>query len=139
MLGGFENWIFYLSSLIYKSILHLVFFLFITEKCSSDSLSTGAAVALSCAITFLLSVTITAIITFIITYMFVKKTFEGNKRGMSAQEPSSQSCTNPIAIYDTVRPPSHTNKDIKLQQNPAYGTSDQMIMDNNPVYQSYKN
>ena len=55
------------------------------------------------------------------------------------QQFSSQSCTNPITIYDTVQPPSHTSEDIKLQQNPAYGTSDQIIMDNNPAYKSYKN
>jgi len=71
--------------------------------------------------------------------MFVKKAFKGNMQGMSLQKLSSQPCTNPIAIYDTVQPSSHTSEDIKLQQNPAYGRSDQMIMDNNPAYQSYKN
>ena len=54
------------------------------------------------------------------------------------QESSVQSCTNPTVIYDTVQPPSHNTEDIKLQQNPAYGTSDKVIMDNNPAYESYQ-
>ena len=53
------------------------------ENCSSDSLSTGAAVALSCTLTFLLSVTTTAIITFIIIYMCVKNKFERKTKANS--------------------------------------------------------
>ena len=37
-------------------------------------------------------------------------------------------------LYETIRPSSHVNEDIKLQPNPAYGRSDKVVMDNNPSY-----
>ena len=41
-------------------------------------------------------------------------------------------------LYEVVSSPSHTTVDIKLQQNPAYATSDKVIMDDNPAYRPLK-
>jgi len=81
-------------------------------------------------VTFILSVTVTAIITFIATYICVKRIFE------NADKPNNQDKTS----YEEVSLPSHTitKNDLELQPNPAYGTSDKVIMDTNPAYESYK-
>ena len=41
-------------------------------------------------------------------------------------------------LYETLSPPSHAAEDMKLQPNPAYSTSDKVVMDNNPAYQLLK-
>jgi len=38
-------------------------------------------------------------------------------------------------LHEQVSSPSHTTNDVELQQNPAYATSDKVIMDDNPAYQ----
>ena len=41
-------------------------------------------------------------------------------------------------LYEPVSSPNHSTNDIELQQNPAYGTSDKVIMDGNPAYRPLK-
>ncbi|XP_065897604.1 mucin-17-like isoform X2 [Dysidea avara] len=41
-------------------------------------------------------------------------------------------------LYEPVSSPSYTANDIELQQNPAYATSDKVIMDDNPAYKALK-
>ena len=43
-------------------------------------------------------------------------------------------------LYEEVCLPSHTvtKNDLELQSNPAYGTSDKVVMDTNPAYVSCK-
>ena len=42
-------------------------------------------------------------------------------------------------LYEPVSsPPSHATNNMKLQPNPAYGTSGKVNMDKNPAYESYK-
>ena len=44
------------------------------------------------------------------------------------------------ALYEQVSLPSHTvtKDDLELQPNPAYGASNNVVMDTNPAYESYK-
>ena len=41
-----------------------------------------------------------------------------------------------MPVYETVNTPAITKSDVKLQANPAYGTSGGVVMDGNPAYQS---
>ena len=41
-------------------------------------------------------------------------------------------------LYEPVSSPSHITNDMELQQNPAYGTSGKVVMDDNPAYESCK-
>ena len=110
-------------------------------KSSSDSISTGAAVALSCTLTFLLSVTTTAIITFIITYMFVKK----RKIQEKAVQPSV--CINPGGVYEPMSLSSRIPTINHMESDPAYCRSElqqnpdcdanQNIMENDPAYEGH--
>ena len=87
----------------------------------SSSLSTGAAVAIGCVITLLVSVTVTAIVTFAISYMLMKR-----KIKVTLQDNINE--------YEKV---THTSKkDVELQQNPAYVTASEVIINTNPVYES---
>ncbi|XP_065897249.1 uncharacterized protein [Dysidea avara] len=98
-----------------------------TDKCPSDShsLSTGAAVALSCSLTFLLSVTTTAIITFIITYMFVKK--------RKVQECTVKSFTN-----RELDPAYSRGQRLELHQNPDHGANKNVVAaENDPAYEGH--
>ena len=85
-------------------------------------------------VTFILTLIATAVVTFIVTYLCIKKSFE---KAQKANDPSPQE----KVVYEQVGLPSHTitKNDLKLQPNPACGTSHRMIVvDNNPVYDSYK-
>ena len=93
-----------------------------------DSLPCETTTAIACAATFILTLTVSVIITSIVTYVIAKR-----KHGKMLQE-----TTGKHPLYETVNPPSHTTNDMELQQNPAYVTSDKVIMDNNPAYESYK-
>ena len=87
--------------------------------------------------TFIVTLTVTAIITFIVTYFCVKTAQE---EGFNAHDLSKKSPQAKI-LYEEVHIPSHTDSsknDFELQPNPAYGTSDEVIMDTNPAYASYK-
>ena len=101
----------------------------------NSGLSTGAAVVITFAVTFIVSVTATAIITFIVTYVCVKRTFEKANIHTSI-EPSSQD----KVLYEQVGPSNKivTKNDLELQPNPAYGTSCKVTMDTNPAYESCK-
>ena len=92
----------------------------------SSSLSTGAAVAIGCVITLLVSVTVTAIVTAVIMYTLMKR----------KNENTPQDNINKV-LYEEVTSSSHTSKnDVELQQNPAYGTGSEVVMDTNPAYES---
>ena len=100
----------------------------------SDSLSTGAVVAITFIVTFIITLTAIAIVTFIVAYMIcVKRKFESafNHNNQSSQEK---------VLYEQVSPTSQaiTKNDLELQQNPAYGTSHKVTMDTNPAYESCK-
>ena len=41
-----------------------------------------------------------------------------------------------MPVYETVNTPAITKSDMKLQANPAYGTSCGVVMDDYPAYQS---
>ena len=107
--------------------------MYLSKNSGSDSLSSGAAATITFAVTFIITLTATAIVTFIVTYICVKKQYESpnNNQQQSPQEK---------ALYEQVCLPSHTvtKNDVELQPNPAYGTSDQVIMDTNPAYESCK-
>ena len=119
---------------------------FSQDKCSSDShsLSTGAAVALSCSLTFLLSVTTTAIITFIITYMFVKKrkvqerVIQSFTNRGGTYEPTSSSNRLPTANHIELDPAYSRGKRLELHQNPDYGANKNVIVvENDPAYEGH--
>ena len=103
------------------------------DNSESDSLPTGAVVAVACIVIFIVSVTTTAVITFIVTYVCVKRKFEymSNPKHQSTQEK---------VLYEQVKSPSSTitKNDLELQPNPAYGTSYKVTMDTTPVYESCK-
>ena len=101
----------------------------------NSGISTGAAVVITFAVTFIVSVTATAIITFIMAYVCVKRTFE-KANIHSYIEPSSQE----KVLYEQVGPSSHTitRSNVELQPNPAYGTSCKVALDTNPAYESCK-
>ena len=90
-----------------------------------DSLSCGVTIAIACGVTFILTLTVSVIITIIVTYTIVKKK-------------DVQATTGKHSLYETVHPPSSTTSNMELQLNPAYATSDKVIMDNNPAYVNYK-
>ena len=43
-----------------------------------------------------------------------------------------------MPLYETVITPAITKTDVKLEANPAYGTSDRVAMNDNPAYLSCK-
>ena len=107
----------------------------LSKNSGSDSLSSGAAATITFAVTFIITLTATAIVTFVVTYICcVKKQYESpnNNQLQSPQEEK--------VLYEQVSLPSHTvtKNDVELQPNPAYGTSDKVIMDTNPAYESCK-
>ena len=101
----------------------------------SNSLSIGAAVAITCVITFIVTLIATAIITFVVTYFFVKQKFAGITQDTISKQPTVTSNT---LLYEPVDPPSQIRNTagLEIQPNPAYGTSHEVIMDDNPAYES---
>ena len=96
------------------------------------SLSTEAAVAITFVITFILTLIIATTITSKITHICVKRKFEKILRDFT---------NNKAIVYEQVGPSNNnifTEKDLELQPNSAYGTSQEVIMDSNPAYESYK-
>ena len=91
----------------------------------TSSLSTGAAVAIGCVITLLVSVTVTAIVTAVIMYLLMRRNIESTPHN---------NINN--ASYKEVTSPSHTSEnDVEFQQNPAYGTGSEVVIDTNPAYE----
>ena len=98
-----------------------------------DSLSSEAAVAITFVLTFIFTLIVTAVITFTVTYICVKCKF---KKLLQDLKDNQQ---NKAAFYESVGPSSQTiTKDMALQPNPAYGTSQKVVMDTNPAYESSK-
>ena len=89
---------------------------------------TAVAVTITFAVTFILTLTVTVIVTFVVTYVCVKRKFT------NAYNPNNQSPQEKV-LYEQV---GHTisKNDLKLQPNPAYGTSHKVIIDTNPAYDS---
>ena len=98
----------------------------------SDSLSTGAVATITFTLTFIITLTVTAIVTFIVAYYCVKKKKFGIELKPNNQPPQE------TGLYELVDPSNKTStkEDFELQPNPAYGTSDKVIMDTNPAYES---
>ena len=116
------------------SIYHMWFNVYVT---GNSGLSTGSAVPIASAVTFIITLTATAIITFIATYVCVKRTLDkANTHNHKHQSPGSQA----EVLYEQVCLPSSTiiKNDFELQPNPAYGTSHKVTMDTNPAYESCK-
>ena len=85
--------------------------------------------------TFIVSVTATAIFTFIVAYVCVKRIFEKANNTHNLNKPMPQE----KELYEQVCIPSNiTKNDLELQPNPAYGTSDKVITDTNPAYETCK-
>ena len=59
--------------------------------------------------------------------MCVKNKFERKTKG----NPTAQSSTNPVELYEAV---TLSTNDMKVQPNPAYGTSQNMELQQNPAY-----
>ena len=89
-------------------------------SCLLDLQSFGTTTIIACAVTFILTLTISVIVTFIVTCMFVKR-----KNHTTATD----------SLYDTVLP--STNR-VEFHSNPAYGKSDKVVMDKNPAYDNYE-
>ena len=106
------------------------------ERLENSGLSTGVAVVITFAVTFIVSVTATAIITFSVVYVCVKRTLEKTINTHNPNDPIPQG----KVLYEEVCLPSHTvtKNDLELQPNPAYGTSHKVVMDANPAYESCK-
>ena len=107
------------------------------ERLEDSGLSTGVAVVITFAVTFIVSVTATAIITFIVAYVCVKRTLEKTiANNTTHNDPIPQE----KVLYEEVCLPSHTvtKNDLELQPNPAYGTSNEVVMDANPTHESCK-
>ena len=91
------------------------------EMLDDSGLSTGAAVAITLVVTFIVSVAVTAIITFIVTHVYVKKKFILSTTYQLPQEKEQVRLpTSPI-----------TKSDLKLQPNPAYNASHKVAVDTN--------
>ena len=102
-----------------------------------DSLSTGAAIAITFVTTFILTLIIATIITFIVTYICVKQKFEKILQDQKVQDKQQ----NKTVFYEEMGLPSHTDtimNNFELQPNPAYGTCHEVTMDTNPAYESCK-
>ena len=102
-------------------------------SCTSESDSTGTIIAVTCIVTFLISVTAATFITFIVTYyVCVKRRFHNPKH----QQPHEQE----KVLYEEVSSPTHTigKDDLEMRKSPAYGSSSKKVMDTNPVYESCK-
>ena len=95
----------------------------------SSTSSDGAAIAIACIVSVLVSATIATIITFAITYTLMKKKNE-----------STPQDTSDKVLYEQVHSPSPsiTKNDPQCQKNPAYDVGGKVIMDTNPAYESYK-
>ena len=100
-------------------------------------------------VTFIITLTATAIVTFMVTCVCVKRQYESPNNKQSPQEENPNNNQSPQqekvlneekALYEPVSLPSHivTKEDLELQPNPAYGTSNNVVMDTNPAYESYK-
>ncbi|XP_065890845.1 uncharacterized protein [Dysidea avara] len=101
------------------------------SQSDSSSLSTGVAVAVTFTITFIITLTVSVVITFLITFVIVKRKFEKIYK-------TTHQSTQQMPLYETVITPAITKSDVKLEANPAYGTSDRVAMNDNPAYLSCK-
>ena len=103
-------------------------------------LSTGVAVAITFAMTFIVSVTATAIITFIVAHVCVKRLEKttANNTTHYTNDPILQEKT--YALYEEMCLPSPTvtKNDLELQPDPAYGTNHKVVIDTDHVYEIYE-
>ena len=108
-----------------------------SDNSGSDSLPTGAAVAITFAVTFILTLTVTAIVTFVMTCVCVKRIYESTNNVCNSNDMSPQ---EEKMLYAQVDPPCNrtTKNYLELQPNPAYGTSHKVTMDTNPAYETCK-
>ena len=138
----------YLIKIIYFCIVFDVYYMYIiyiytgshndksdtieSDNSGLDSLSTGVAIIITNAVTFILTLTATAIITFIIAYFCVKRRFVNPK-------PQYQSPQEKV-LCEQVNSPSHTSSkdDLESQSDPAYDTSHEVIKVTNAVYENCK-
>ena len=97
----------------------------------SDELSTEAVATITFVLTFIITLTVTAIVTFVVMYVYVKKQYE---RANTSQLPQKKVLYEEVSLHSR----TVTKDDLKLQPNPAYGTSCEVVMDTNPVYESCK-
>ena len=108
--------------------------LFLTKADESDDeLSTGAAVAISIVVTFIIILVVTALISVIITSLYYKHLF---KKSLIRQEGDSHALTEDIKSNDPAAYAT-TRANITMDTNPAYGTATTIKMDTNPAYASY--
>ena len=99
------------------------------EDSDSDSLSDGAVIAIICVMIILI-----VMIIFVVGCIFFKRKFSGMPQDTTSEVPNAVIYEEPVCIS------SHTSNkaDVKLQPNPAYGTSHSVVMDINPAYESCK-
>ncbi|XP_065910292.1 uncharacterized protein [Dysidea avara] len=90
-----------------------------TTSFDDDSLSNGAIIAIACVVTFILTLIVSVIITFIVTYTTVKRKYDKILEDTTGKQ----------LIAST----NHNFDEVELQQNPAYGTTNTMEMDNDYV------
>ena len=95
------------------------------DSASCSDCNIGTAVAITCGITFIVTLTATTIVTFLVTCIIVKK-FTNIPQDTNGKQPTAK--INPIIYEET---------DMELQPNPAYGRSHNVAMDTNPAYESY--
>ena len=103
-----------------------------SDNSGLDSLSTGVAITITNAATFILTLSVTAIITFIIAYFCVKRRFVNPKsQYLSPQEE---------VLCEQANSPNHiiSKDDLELQPDPAYGTGHEVIKVTNAVYENCK-
>ena len=98
------------------------------EDSDSDSLPVRAVVAIVCVMIILI-----VMIIFVVGCIFIKRKFSSMPQDTTSKAPNA-------VIYEEVCISSDTSNkaDVKLQPNPAYGTSHNVVMDTNPAYESCK-
>ena len=104
-------------------IISLIFYL------DSSTSSDGAAIAVTCVVSIVVTAAITATVAVAVTYMLMKRRNEGTPQDTSDK-----------VLYEQVHSPSSsiTKNDPQCQKNPAYDVGGKVIMDTNPAYESYK-
>ena len=104
-------------------------FVYTSGGSDSDSLPVGAVIAIVCVMIIFI-----VMIIFVVGCIFVKRRFSSMPQDNTDKQPNAVIYEEPVCIS------SHTSNkaDVKLQPNPAYGTSHSVVMDTNPAYESCK-
>ena len=99
-----------------------------SSSSNSRSLSDGAVIAIVCVIVFVIA------IIFVVIGIFVKRKFFSMPKDTTGKQLNAVIYEEPVCTSTDT-----SNKaDVKLQPNPAYGTSRDVIIDTNPAYESCK-